>query len=151
MPPDAEPAGADGAEPAELSWRVPGGLVIVKILATAGFGLVALWLARDAAGLSLAIVATAAIALYALRDLLAPVRLAANGDGVTVVTGFAGHRQIPWRDVERIRIDERRRFGTRSALLEIDTGETLHLFGPSELGEPVEDVADALRHLRTGR
>ncbi|MGH3645717.1 MAG: PH domain-containing protein [Micromonosporaceae bacterium] len=134
-----------------LRWRVPGGLVILKIAGTIGFGLVALWLASDAAGLALAVVATAAIGLYALRDLLVPVRLTADGEGVTVVTGFAGRRQIPWREVERIRLDERRRFGTRTALLEIDTGETLHLFGTSELGEPVEDVAEALRHLRTGR
>ncbi|MGH3715611.1 MAG: PH domain-containing protein [Micromonosporaceae bacterium] len=135
----------------ELSWRVPGGTVLIKVLGTVGFGLVALWLAADVAGLALAVVATLAIAAYAARDLLAPVRLAADGDGLTVVTGFARRRHIPWRDVERIRIDERQRFGTRSALLEIDTGETLHFFGTSELGEPVDDVAEALRRLRTGR
>jgi hypothetical protein len=39
----------------------------------------------------------------------------------------------------------------RSSLLEIDTGHTLHLFSASELGMPIDDVADALRHLRTGR
>ncbi|MGH3737325.1 MAG: PH domain-containing protein [Micromonosporaceae bacterium] len=149
VPPDAGEGSAPA--PATLSWRVPGGLVILKVIATIGFGVAALWLASDPPGLALAVVATIAIGLYALRDLLAPVRLTADAEGVTVVTGYAGRRTIPWRDVERIRVDERGRLLNRSALLEIDTGESLHFFGTSELGQPVADVAEALRHLRTGR
>jgi hypothetical protein len=86
--------------------------------------------------------------VLALRDLLAPVRLAADPTGVTVVSGFAGHRHLPWDQIERIRVDERRRFGARSQLLEIDTGESLHLFSGYELSASVSDVATLLQGLR---
>ncbi|HEX6074684.1 MAG TPA: PH domain-containing protein [Micromonosporaceae bacterium] len=125
--------------------------MIGKLGAAVVLAVVGPLLVRDRPGLILILAAAVAVGTYALRDILAPVRLAADGEGVTVVTGFATKRRIPWRDVERIRVDERRRFGLRSALLEIDAGSSLHLFGASELGTPVEDAAEALRHLRTGR
>jgi hypothetical protein len=87
----------------------------------------------------------------ALRDLVVPVRLAADATGVTVVTGFAGHRHLPWTAVERIRLDERRRLGVRAQLVEVDVGETLYLFSAYQLSAPCEDVVDELRRLRTGR
>ena len=62
-----------------------------------------------------------------------------------------GHREVPWSAVERVRVDVRHRLGLRSELLEIDTGETLHLFGASELGADCADVAERLAALRTGR
>jgi hypothetical protein len=137
--------------PTSLSWRVPGGVLIGKLAATGVLVLVGLLFAGDRPGMILALVAAAAAGAYAVRDILVPVRLAADGEGLTVATGFVGTRWIPWRDVERIRIDERRRFGLRSMLLEIDADASLHLFSASELGAPVEDVAEALRHIRTGR
>ncbi|HEX2416502.1 MAG TPA: PH domain-containing protein [Micromonosporaceae bacterium] len=148
VPPSDQPA---GAVPTSLSWRVPGGALIGKLAATIVLALVGLLFISDRLGVVLALVAATAVGAYAVRDILAPVRLAADGDGVTVVTGFVGHQWIPWRDVERIRIDDRRRLGLRSMLLEIDTGSSLYLFSASELGAPVEDVAEALRHIRTGR
>ncbi|MGH3656270.1 MAG: PH domain-containing protein [Micromonosporaceae bacterium] len=141
----------DARSPTRLHWRVPLGIVVLKAAGACVFLLAGLLFARDSASVAVAVAAAALAGLYALRDLLAPVRLAADGDGVTVVTGFATLRRIRWREVERIRIDERSRLGMRSALLEIDTGSSLYLFGASELGTPVEDVADALRRLRTGR
>jgi hypothetical protein len=158
-PVEAKPAGPRPAVPPEesepvsqrLSWRVPGGVVIMKLAGTAILAVIGVLVAQDTAGLVVVAVAAGAVGLHALRDIIAPVRLRADGEGVTVVHGFAGRRRIPWRDVERIRIDERRRFGMRSALLEIDTGHALHLFSASELGTPTDDVADALRRLRTGR
>jgi hypothetical protein len=146
VPPDERPAA-----PQRLSWRVPGGVVVMKLAGAVGLAVLGVLVARDTVGLIVVGVAAGAVGLHALRDILAPVRLRADGDGLTVVHGFAGRRDIPWREVERIRIDERRRFGMRSSLLEIDTGHTLHLFSASELGMPIDDVADALRHLRTGR
>ena len=64
------------------------------------------------------------LAGWALRDLIAPVRLAADADGVTVVTGFARRRRhLPWAQIERVRVDRRDRLGLRSEMLEIDAGD----------------------------
>jgi hypothetical protein len=100
---------------------------------------------------AIAALAAAGLAAFALRDVLAPVRLAADGQGVTVVTGFAGRRRIPWSEIERIRVDVRQRIGRKSELLEIDTGETLHLLSAAELGADLDDVVATLVTLRTGR
>ncbi len=154
VPPRDDPA---VTQPTSVSWRVPGRVLVSKLVVFAIVLMLGLLLARDPLGLWLAAVAAVAVGIYALRDILAPVRLAADREGVTVVTGFAGRRQIPWRDVERIRVDRSARVGLRAmleaertALLEIDTGSSLHLFGTSELGAPVDEVAKTLRHLRTG-
>jgi hypothetical protein len=140
-----------------VSWRVPGRVLVSKVVAFAIVALAGLLLARDLFGLGLAAAGAVAVGTYALRDVLAPVRLAADRDGLTVVTGFASKHQIPWRDVERIRVGRPVRSGLRTmldaqstALLEVDTGSSLHLFGASELGAPVEEVAETLRHFRTG-
>jgi hypothetical protein len=92
--------------------------------------------------------AALALAAWGLRDVLAPVRLAADADGVTVVTGYARRRRIPWTDVERVSVGEHRSLGLRTPILEIDTGETLHLFSRHDLGAPCEDVEQALAALR---
>ncbi|MQA27115.1 MAG: PH domain-containing protein [Micromonosporaceae bacterium] len=123
----------------------------MKLVGALIFVAAALLLARNPEGLLICAIAAAAIGAYALRDLLAPVRLAADGTGLTVVSGYAALRRIPWSQVERIRIDARQRLGLRSELLEIDAGSSVHLFSSAELGAPVEQVADALRTLRTGR
>jgi hypothetical protein len=47
-------------------------------------------------------------------------------------------------------VDRRERRGLRTELLEIDAGESLHLFSVHDLGVPPEEVADALTALRTG-
>jgi Bacterial PH domain len=91
-----------------------------------------------------AAVITVALVALTVRDLLAPVRVAADDEAVTVVTGYAGHRRIPWGDVERIRVDERRRLGRLTAYLEIDTGDMVHLFSRYELDTPCEEVAEML-------
>lgn len=94
--------------------------------------------------------AAAAIGLngLALRDLVAPVRLAADGDGLTVVTGYAGHRHIRWDEVTAIRVDERRRLLLHTRMLEIETVDDLHLLSAFDLGSDVHDVADELYRLR---
>jgi hypothetical protein len=76
------------------------------------------------------------------------VRIAADAAGITVVAGYAGRRELPWRRIERIRVDNRPRFGLRTETLEIDAGETLHLFGAYELGAPPAEVAARLEALR---
>jgi hypothetical protein len=87
---------------------------------------------------------------WALRDFITPVRLAADPTGITVVAGLMGRRHLPWSQIERVRVDRRERRGLRTELLEIDAGESLHLFSVHDLGVPPEEVADALTALRTG-
>ncbi len=147
------PGTPGGGDPADgvLRWRVSGPMVALKGAGVVAFALVALVLRGDAAGLAAAGAGALLLAGYVLRDLLVPVRVAADRDGVTVVTGFAGRRRLDWAAVERVRVDDRQRLGTRSRLLEIDAGESLFLFGAAELGAPVEDVVAELdRLLRQG-
>ena len=139
------------SQPERLTWRVPGRIALLKVLAAAGFIAAAVFLARDSTGRVIAVLAAAALALSGLRDFVAPVRLAADPDGLTVVRHLATRRRIPWREIERVRVHEQRRlFGLRSAFLEIDTGSALHLISQSELGTSPHQVAAALRRYRTG-
>ena len=98
-----------------------------------------------ALGLTLAVAAALFLAVWGVRDLVAAVRLAADADGVTVVSGFAGRRRLPWAAIERIAVDTRTRRGLRSETLEIDTGEALHLFSRCDLGAQPDEVAERLR------
>jgi hypothetical protein len=133
----------------DARWRVDRRLALLKAVGVPVFALIAFALRDDLPGLVLAVVAAVVLAVYALRDVIAPVRLAADQDGVTVVKGFAGRRRIPWDEVERIRVDVRSRLGLRAELLEIDTGDDLHLFSSAELGAECETVARTLATLRT--
>ncbi|MBT8224942.1 MAG: PH domain-containing protein [Dactylosporangium sp.] len=122
-----------------------------KILVAGVFAGVAVWSLGNALQALFALLGAVALGIHAARDLLAPVRLAADADGIVVVRGFARTERIPWSAVERIRVDERARLGGRSRLVEIDTGETLHLFGAGELGAPVDEVVAALHRLSPAR
>src|SRR5687768_16558659 len=116
-----------------LSWRVRPALVSLKLVGTVVFLLLALAVRGDPTKLFAALVGAAVVGTLALRDLLAPVRLAADPEGVTVVTGFASRLRLPWSRIERVRVDERDRFGVKSRLLEIDAGNSIHLFSTYEL------------------
>jgi hypothetical protein len=133
----------------EPSWRVNSGLAVLKGAVAVAFLVAALLFRSDPAGFVIGLAAAAALGAFALRDLLVPVRLAADPTGVTVVSGFAGRRHLPWERIERIRVDERRRLGVRSQLLEIDTGDSLHLFSSYELSASCAEVAARLRALRS--
>lgn len=126
-----------------MKWSVPGRVAAVEAAAAALFAGAAL-LAGDPVGRWVAALAALVVAVLALRDVLARTRLAADGDGLTVIRGFAGRQQIPWAEVAAIRVDRRTRLGLSSRLLEVDTGETLHLFSGRELGADPADVAAAL-------
>ncbi|WP_033324437.1 PH domain-containing protein [Actinomadura atramentaria] len=125
------------------SWRVPRAHVAGKAAGALVLVVVAAF-ARDAAGVLLAGVAAAAVAGIALRDVLVPVRLAADDGGVTVVAGLAGRRRLAWGEIEEIRVDERRRGLVRSRLLEIRADDDLHLLSAFDLGSDVATAADAL-------
>ncbi|RQW86475.1 hypothetical protein DLJ60_28185 [Micromonospora chalcea] len=96
----------------------------------------------------LAGLAAAGLLVWALRDLVAPVRLAVDRDGLTVLRGFAGRRRLPWDSVEAIRLERRARRGITAETLEIDAGESLHLFGRRDLDAPLDEVAAALDEAR---
>jgi hypothetical protein len=74
--------------------------------------------------------------------------LAADDEGVTLVTGYAGRRHLPWQSVREIRVDERRRLLLQSRLLEIETDDDLFLFSAFDLGEDVRETAEELQRLR---
>jgi hypothetical protein len=138
-----------GPLPDRLVWRVSRGATVLKVAGTAIFVLLALFGLGDPVRPVVAGLAALVLAGYTLRDLLAPVRLAADFDGVTVIAGFAGRRRLDWSQIERVRVDERRRLGTRSELLEIDAGDSLHLFSTYDLDAPCAEVAEQLTRLRS--
>jgi PH (Pleckstrin Homology) domain-containing protein len=132
-----------------LQWRVRPVLPIMRLLgAVAVVGLVVVFGREDPVQWFIGIVAAAALLGWAGRDLITPVRLSADTSGITMVTGFARRRHVAWPQIERVRIDRRERLGLRSHLLEIDTGESLHLFSAHELGVDPEEAAEALNALR---
>lgn len=117
--------------------KLAGALVLVALgLLLAG---------SDRVQLALAGLAAAALAGWAVRDLVAPVRLAVDAEGITVIRGFAGRRRLPWPAVEAIRVERRTRRGLTAETLEVDAGESLHLFGRYDLDAPPEEIAEALR------
>src|SRR5258706_16008293 len=89
-------------EPTALSWRVSPSLVWIKAVAVVLFALVALIYRDDATKALAAAIGAALLAVYAARDLIAPVRLAADLDGVTVVAGYAGRRRLLWSQIDRV-------------------------------------------------
>ncbi|MFA1544288.1 PH domain-containing protein [Actinomadura monticuli] len=129
-------------------WRVPPGHVAVKCAAAAAVTALIVLYSHDPQFLFLAAAAAIGLNALALRDLVAPVRLAADGDGLTVVTGYAGRRRIGWEEIGAIRVDERRRLLLHTRMLEIETADDLHLFSAFDLGSDVHDVADELYRLR---
>ncbi|MEV7330100.1 PH domain-containing protein [Micromonospora sp. NPDC093244] len=130
-------------------WRVPAGLPAAKLAgAVLLVALGLLFADGDPVRVAVAALAAAAVAGWAVRDLVAPVRLAVAPDGLTVIRGFAGRRLLPWSAVEAIAVDRRPRFGLTSETLEIDAGDSLHLFGRYDLGANPEEVAAELRAAR---
>jgi hypothetical protein len=142
---------ADSTGVTSLSWRVEPKRVAGRATAAAGLAIATVLLARDPITLAVGFLAAAVAAGFAIRDVLVPVRLTADPDGVTLLRGVAGRRTIPWRDVERVRVDTRDRLGLRQSALEIDEGHALHLLTAADLGADPHDVAAALTRLRTGR
>ena len=128
---------------------MPAALPVAKLLAAAGLVLLGLVFADgDPVQIALAVAVGVALAGWALRDLLVPVRLAVDPAGITVIDGYAGRRLLPWETVEAITVDRRSRLGLATETLEIDAGESLHLFGRADLGTEPAEVAEALQAAR---
>ena|SRR5690242_8114762 len=141
---DEAPAGPLG----DVAFRVDRRLTVWKFVGAVAFIAVPVLVGSSTTSISIGAAVAAGLAIYGLRDLLAPVRLAVDGTGATVVTGFAGRRRLAWSEIERVRLDKRRR-GT-SELLEVDAGESLHFFSRYELGMPPSDALDLVRRVRLG-
>ncbi len=137
-------------EPA-VRFRVDGRLTALKVIAVVIFLAVAIFFRDDLARSLFAGLAGLVVGIYAIRDLSAPVRLAADADGVTVVDGFTGTRRLAWEQIQRVRVDRRRRLGTHSDLLEIDAGDSLHLLSSYDLGVAPCEAARTLAGLTRRR
>jgi hypothetical protein len=132
-----------------MQWRIKPVLPVSKVMGVVAVLVLAVAFAgRDPVRWSLAVVVAVAVTIWALRDLIAPVRLAADAGGVTVLTGFARRRHLPWAQIERVRVDARSHRGLRSELLELDAGDSIFLFSAHDLGALPEEVATALSDLR---
>ncbi|MFI7077600.1 PH domain-containing protein [Micromonospora sp. NPDC049903] len=131
-------------------WRVRAALPILKLAGAVGVLALGLLLADgDLLRPALGVLAGAALAAWGVRDLVAPVRLAVDADGVTVPTGWwTGRRHLPWSTIETIEVNRRAGRGVSGPVLEIDTGGSLHLFTRQDLDTDPDEVADALRAAR---
>ena len=133
--------------PTEVGFRVDPRLTAVKAAGAVIFLGLTLLSYPDPARALFGGLAALVVGGYTVRDLLAPRRLHADATGVTLVAGFLGRRRLAWEQIERVRVDERRRLGLRSELLEIDSGDGLHLFSGYDLGVPVWQAVRALAAL----
>jgi hypothetical protein len=132
-----------------MQWRVKPVLPVTKLMGTVAIVVLAVAFAEhDPIRWAIALIVAVALAVWALRDLLAPVRLAADATGVTVTAGFARRRHLPWSAVERVRVDRRTHRGLRSETLELDAGDAIYLFSANDLGALPEDVVVTLADLR---
>ncbi|WP_328463783.1 PH domain-containing protein [Actinoplanes sp. NBC_00393] len=132
-----------------MQWRVKPVLPVSKLIgAVAVLALVAVFAEGDPVRWVLGGAVAAGLVAWALRDLLLPVRLSADADGVTVLTGLARRRHLPWSQIERVRVERTIRRGLRNELLEIDAGESIYQFGPHDLGAQPDDVVVQLSELR---
>ncbi|MGY0230249.1 PH domain-containing protein [Longispora urticae] len=151
--PELRPATPGAQAPQQLTtreWRVRPALFAGKAALAALFLLVALVNTSDPTRLGVSVLAALLVAAWAARDAILKVRVAADAAGVTVVSGIS-RKQLPWGEIERIKLDVRSRLGLRSELMEIDTGEQIYLFSQNELSAPVAEVVEDLRRIRTGR
>lgn len=131
----------------EHRWQVPRKVPIGKLVVAAIVGVVGGFAGADLWQFVVVAAVVAGLAVWAARDLVEPVRLRADPSGLTVVTGFARRHRLGWSQVERVRVDVRR----RSRLLEVDTGDQLYLFSRYDVNADLDQVAGQLEQLRSAR
>lgn len=127
-----------------MQWCVPTRFAVLEGLGTVAFVAAAI-LADDPIATAMASIAALTLLTLAVRDTVARIRLTVDADGITVIHGYVGRRRITWPEIAAIRVDERNRLGLTSRLLELDTGDAVHLLSGRELGADPADVARALR------
>ncbi|AVT30881.1 hypothetical protein C6361_16890 [Plantactinospora sp. BC1] len=132
-------------------WRVETALPVCKLgVAVLFVALGVLFADGDPVRLGAGLLVGAVLLGWGVRDLVAPVRLAVDPGGVTVIQGFAGRRHIPWSEIDGITVDTRSRLGLATETLEIDRGASLHLFSRYDLGVAPREVAEVLHAVRPG-
>jgi hypothetical protein len=142
-----DPASREDPAPRSVSFRVPTRVVVAKFGVAAVLALVSLVLAAGVPR-AVGLIAAAAVAAYALRDVLARERLRADTEGVVAVRGYAERRHLSWPEVERVRVDSRLRLGARTELLELDAGEEIYLFSRYDIGVDPDEAFEALVAIR---
>lgn len=100
--------------------------------------------ATDAAGRLLFLAAALVLLGYTVTDLVFRPRLLVDATGIRVRSPLA-RADLPWQHIERVRADERQRYGVRSVTLEIDSGDHLIVLSRRALGAPPDAVADLVR------
>lgn len=135
----------------EVRFQADRRLMRVKFVVAAIFVATPLVAGSSVSAIVTGLIVAVGLAIYGLRDVLAPVRLAADASGVTVVSGFAGQRRLAWDDIQRVRLDKRSRYGGRQTFLEIDEGESLHFFSRYDLGMPPTEALDLVLEVRSAR
>lgn len=103
--------------------------------------------AGDPGGQLLFGVAAVGLTALALHDLALRPRLAADPAELRVRT-FTGVRRLPWEAVERVDVDEHKRYGLVARTLEVESAGQLLLLSRRALGADPRDVADALAKIR---
>ena len=133
-----------------MTWAPSAAAVAVAwvLTALAGFGA---FVADDARGMILLVIAMVTTGILALFGTLARPRLAADNTGLTV-RGLTGARHWAWGEVN-VRVARTRRFGREGVTLEVDVENAEHpdlvILGRLDLGADPQDVAEALLALRT--
>jgi hypothetical protein len=130
-------------------FRVDRRLTIAKIVGVVVFAVLAVVLVSDPIRTAGAAIGAAVLAGYALRDLVAPIRLAADQTGLTIVVRFASHHRLGWSDIVRIRLDRHSRWGLQADFLEIDSGQQLYLFSHYDLGMSPAEALTAVEAIRS--
>lgn len=131
-------------------WRIKPVLPVTKGLAAIAIVVLVTAFGRDDR-VQWVLAGTVALGLFAwaLRDVIAPIRLAADAEGLTVVAGYARRRWLPWAEIERVRLDRRERLGLTTELLEVDADDALYLYSMHDLGADPRDVLAELERLRS--
>lgn len=130
-------------------WRIKPVLPVTKALGAVAVVVLVLAFGRDdPIQWAMVVAVTTGLAIWALRDVVAPVRLAADHEGVTVVVGFARRRRLAWAQIERVRLYRREHLGLANEALEIDAGDALYLFSTHDLGADPAEVVEVLEQLR---
>jgi hypothetical protein len=128
-----------------MQWRVKPALPVAKLIGAAALpALAAVFAGDDLARWLVAGAVATGIVVWAARDLFHPVRLAADDAGITVLTGFARRRHVPWSQIEAVRVERAR----RSDVLEIDAGDAIYVLSGPQLNAMPADVAVELAELR---
>jgi Bacterial PH domain len=140
---DDEPEDVPSAPLTAAKWHVDRTMIVAKVIAVIAFAAVPQVFQLNSASRWFGLIVAATLAAYAVRDVIAPVRLAADPDGLTVIRGYAGHRRLAWSEVERLRVDRK-----RSSMLEVEAAESLHLFSRYDLSMPPDEALTMLEQIR---